>query len=288
MKYSISNWIYGDEPLRITFQRLRKYNYDGIELEGEPQKYEVLEVQRLCQEFDLEVLSIAGMYPWPTKERDLSNPEPKVRERAVKYLQEGVDFAVDVGAPLIIVIPSTVAKTSPVGQFDTEEAWVEAAKREWAYAVESVKAAALYAEEKGIALAIEPINRYETFLINNVNQALRFISEVGSEAVKLHLDTFHMNIEEPDPSEAIRKAGNLLVNVHIADSNREAVGHGHIDFKSIMRALKDIGYQRALTLEPLPPVPDPYIAARLKRYQPLRDIYAEECIMRLRQCEREV
>lgn len=288
MKYSISNWIYGDEPLRITFQRLRRYSYDGIELEGEPQKYKVLEVQRLCQEFDLEVSSIAGMYPWPTKERDLSNPDPEAKARAVKYLQECVDFAVGVGAPLIIVVPSAVAKTSPVGQFDTEEAWVEAVEREWAYAVESVKQAALYAEEKEITLAIEPINRYETFLINNVDQAIRFISEVGSEAVKLHLDTFHMNIEEPDPSEAIRKAGNLLVNVHIADSNREAVGHGHTDFKSIMRALKDISYRRALTLEPLPPVPDPYIAARLKRYQPLRDVYAEECISRLRQYEREV
>ena len=288
MKYSISNWIYGDEPLQNTFQRLRKYNYSGIELEGEPQKHAIREVQRLCQEFDLEVLSIAGMYPWLKKERDLSNPDPEVRERAVKYLQECVDLAVGVGAPLIIVVPSAVAKTSPVGQFDTEEAWVEAAEREWAYAVESVKTAALYAEEKGIALAIEPINRYETFLINNVDQALRFVSEVDSDAVKIHLDTFHMNIEEPDPSEAIRKAGNLLINVHIADSNREAVGHGHTDFKGIMRALKDIGYQRALALEPLPPVPDPYIAARLKRYQPLRDIYAEECISRLRQYEREV
>jgi len=85
-----------------------------------------------------------------------------------------------------------------------------------------------------------------------------------------------------------RKAEELLVNVHIADSNRQAVGYGHTDFRAMMKALKDIGYERALALEPLPPVPDPYIAARLSRYRHLRDVYAEESIVRLRRYEEEV
>ncbi len=288
MKYSVSNWIYGDEPLRETFERLKRYGYDGVELMGEPRLYRGAEIRGLCREFGLQVLSIAGIYPWPTEERDLANPDPEVRGRAVEYLRECVELAVDVGAPLIIVVPSAVAKTSPVGHYGSEEEWVAAAAREWNYALESVKTAAAYAEEKGIFLAIEPINRYETFLVNNVDQGLRFVSDVGSRAVKLHLDTFHMNIEEKDPAEAIRKAGELLVNVHIADSNRQAVGYGHTDFGAIVKALKEIDYQGALALEPLPPVPDPYIAARLKRYQHLRDLYAAECIIRLRQYEREV
>jgi D-psicose/D-tagatose/L-ribulose 3-epimerase len=288
MKYSISNWIYGEESLRTTFERLNRYGYDGIELKGEPQEHHAEEVNQLCGEFDLEVLSIAGIYPWPTEERDLANPNPQMRKRAVSYLTECVDFASAVGAPLIIVVPSAVAKTSPAGHFQSEEEWLAAAEREWDYAVESVKTAAAYAEQEGIFLAVEPINRYETFLINNVDQGLRFVSEVGSSVVKLHLDTFHMNIEEKDPAEAIRKAGELLVNVHIADSNRQAVGYGHTDFRAIMKALKHIAYERALALEPVPPVPDPYVAARLSRYQHLRDVYAEECIARLRQYEREV
>jgi len=288
MRYSISNWIYGQEPLRLTFERLKRYGYDGIELKGEPQEYHPPEVDELCREFDLEILSIAGIYPWPTDARDLANPNLRVRERAVNYLKECVDFASAVGAPLVIVVPSAVAKTSPVGHFESEEDWGAAAEREWNYAVESVRAAAAYAEQKGILLAVEPINRYETFLVNNVDQGLRFVSEVESRAVRLHLDTFHMNIEEKDPAEAIRKAGELLVNVHIADSNRQAVGYGHTDFGAIMKALGDIGYERALALEPLPPVPDPYVAARLKRYEHLRDVYAEECIARLRRYEKEV
>lgn len=85
-------------------------------------------------------------------------------------------------------------------------------------------------------MAVEPINRYETFLINNGDQGLRFVSDVWLRATKLHLDTFHTSIEEKDPAEAIRKAGELSVNVHVAGSNRDAEGYGHTDFEETMRA----------------------------------------------------
>jgi len=133
---------------------------------------------------------------------------------------------------------------------------------------------------------VEPINRYETFLVNNAQEGLKFVAEVESPAVKIHLDVFHMNIEEPNSAEAIRCCGKLLINLHIADSNRQAVGEGNVDFRAIMQSLKKIDYQWALTLEPLPPVPDPYIAARLKRFESLRDEYAKKCITRLRKLEK--
>ena len=142
LKYSISNWIYGDEPLQTTFERLRKYGYDGVELMGEPKVYASNEVNALCQEFGLQVLSIAGMYPWPTDSRDLSNADPVVRERAVQYLRDCVDFAVAISAPLIIVVPASVGKVSPLPQFETEEAWVEAAEKAWQDAVAAVREAA--------------------------------------------------------------------------------------------------------------------------------------------------
>lgn len=288
MNYAISNWIYGDEPLEHTMARLARYGYDGIELMGEPRQYNPVEVRRQCERHGLQVLSLAGMYPWPTQERDLANPDLAVRRRAVEYLRECVDFAVAIGAPVIIVVPSAVAKTSPIGTFSSEEDWMAAAEREWEWAVQSVREAAAYALDKGVHLAIEPINRYETFLVNTCEQGLCFVEQVGSEAVGLHLDTFHMNIEEADPAESVRRAGRKLLNVHIADSNRQSIGHGHFDFRAIVRALLDINYQGSLALEPLPPVPDPYIAARLKRYEPLRDVYAEESIRRLRAIEADI
>lgn len=288
MKYAVSNWIYGDEALETTFQRLSRCGFDGIELVGEPDRYCPSDVRRLCGKYNLGVLSIAGMYPWPTRERDLANPDPEVREKAVAYLRKCVDFACDVGAHLIIVVPSAAGKTRPVGDHWDGEAWENAYRDEWAYAVESVRQAARYAGERGVLLAIEPINRYESYLVNTAEQGMRFISEVGSESVKLHLDTFHMNIEESDPIRAVRSAGDSLVNVHISDSNRQAVGRGHFDFGALMRTLKEMGYDGPLTLEPLPPVPDPFIAMRMRRYSSLWDVYARESVQRLRELESSV
>lgn len=285
MEYAVSNWIYGDEPLEETLSRLQRCGYDGIELMGEPDQYDPKTVIELCGTHDLKVLSIAGMYPWPTDSRDLANPDPAIRERAVDYLIKCVHFATRVEAPLVIVVPAAVGRVCPLGGESDDEQWVAGVEREWENAVLSVKQAAVVAEEKGVLLAIEPCNRYETFLVTNVDDALRFVSEVGSPAVKIHLDTFHMNLEESDPADAIRRAGDLLINVHISDSNRQAVGRGHFDFRGLMKALKDIGYTRTLALEPLPPVPNPYIAARMKRFANLKDVYAEESIDRLKELE---
>jgi D-psicose/D-tagatose/L-ribulose 3-epimerase len=288
--YSMSNWIYdlGREPLAITFQRLKRYGYDGVELVGEPQQYDVVQVRRQCEQHGLRILSVLGWCIAPTDSRDLAHPEPRIRENSIAYIRQSVDFAVAVGAPLVVVIPAPAGRTAPVGDVSDEKAWRVAYDHEWHNAVEAVQVAAAYAEEKRVLLAIEPINRYESFMVNSTEQGLRFVHEVGSPAVKLHLDTFHMNIEDPDPAEAVRKAGASLVNMHIADSTRGPVGSGHTDFKAIVRALKEIGYAGALTLEPIPPHPNGFIAARAQEFLPLRDAYAEQSITRLRQYEAQV
>jgi len=287
MKYSVSNWIYSAEPLRSTFERLRRFGYDGIELKGEPEQYDAQKVKGLCEEFGLQVFSVLGWSIWPLQ-RDLAMPDPQLRQKALDYASQCVDLASAVGAPLVVVIPASAGRTSPMGDVTSEDAWVAAAEREWNFAVESVKRAADYAEQKGVLLAVEPINRYESFLLNNVDQGIRFVSEVESKAVRLHLDAFHMNIEEEDPAEAIRKAGELLVNMHVSDSNRLAVGYGHTDFEGIVQALRDIGYQGPLTLEPVPPHPNALLAVDMEPYLPLRDLYAEESIAFLRGCEEAV
>ncbi len=287
MKYSVSNWIYSAEPLRTTFERLSRFGYDGIELKGEPERYDAQKVKELCEEFGLQVLSVLGWSIWPL-ERDLAIPDPQLRQKALDYASQCVDLASAVGAPLVVVIPASAGRTSPMGDVTSEDAWVGAAEREWKFAVESVRRAADYAEQRGVLLAVEPINRYESFLLNNVDQGLRFVSEVGSKAMRVHLDAFHMNIEEEDPAEAIRKAGKLLVNMHISDSNRLAVGYGHTDFEAIVQALTDIDYQGPLTLEPVPPHPNALLAVDMEPYLPLRDLYAEESIAALRACEEAV
>jgi D-psicose/D-tagatose/L-ribulose 3-epimerase len=133
------------------------------------------------------------------------------------------------------------------------------------------------AEQAGVTLAIEPINRYETYLINSVATARRFAEDVGSPAVGVMIDTFHANIEDPDLTSAVLSAGDRLAHVHMADSNRQALGRGHLDVRSFVRVLQATGYAGALAMEPLPPISNPYVA--LTEGAPLDQLvaYLDEC-----------
>jgi sugar phosphate isomerase/epimerase len=278
MQYSVSNWIYATEDLEKSLQRLIRYKYDAVELEGEPdkEKYEPKKVKKMLQQYGLEVSSIAGMYLWKDEiKRDLASSDKKIREQTINYLFKCIDYAQLMGAKLVIVVPAAVSKLAPS----------LSKKEDWKNSVKAVQEVAKYAEKKDILLAIEPINRYETYLVNSVQDALCYSREVNSSHVKIMVDTFHMNIEERDIPEAIRIAGNNLINVHLADSNRCSVGRGHINFKALIKALKEINYQYALTLEPLPPVSDPYLALEGGVSENIFDQYAAESIMGLKYFE---
>ena len=288
LKYGVSNWIFGDENLETTFKRLQRYGYDGVELVGEPEQYDVDEVLRLCDRYGLKVLTVCGMFPWPTSERDLGNPDSEVRRRAVEYVQRCCDMAAALGSSAVVCTPCPVMKNAPVDAPREETGWREKAGREREFAVESVRQAARRAAERGVTLAIEPINRYETYMLNTIEQGLEFVEQVGTEGLSVHLDTFHMNIEDKDPVGCVEVAGSRIGNVHIADSNRKAVGYGHFDFPGFVEALVRVGYDGPVNLEPLPPLPDPYIAARLKSAEHLKDEYAKASIERLREYEARV
>jgi len=279
MQYSISNWIYATEDLEKSLQRLAKYEYDAVELEGEPdkEKYEPKKVKKMLKKYGLKVSSIAGMYLWKDEiKRDLASSDKKIKEQTIAYLIKCIDYAQVMGAKLVIVVPAAVSKLTPS----------LSKKEDWKNSVKAVQEVAKYAEKKDILLAIEPINRYETYLVNSIQDALYYAREVNSSHVKIMADTFHMNIEERDIPEAIRIAGNNLINVHIADSNRCSVGRGHINFKALIKALKEINYQYALTLEPLPPVSDPYLVLEGGVSENIFDQYAAESIMGLKYFER--
>ncbi len=288
MLYSVSNWIYdfGKEPLTKTFDRLKRLGFDGVELIGEPEQYDAAEVRRLASDYGLRVLSVLGWCIAPTETRDLAHPDAKKRQAAVDYLKSGIDFAAAVGAGIVVVIPAPANRAAPVGEPTALADWQAAYDCEWNYALESVRAGAEYAQPRGITLAIEPINRYETFLVCTAEQGLRFVQQVGAPNVKMHLDTFHMNIEERDLGDAARLAGNLLVNVHVADSNRQAAGYGHTDFRGFVHALKEINYQGPLTLEGVAPGPAPAIGLQVQEYRAQWDRYAGDAINYLKELER--
>jgi len=215
---------------------MSKLGYDAVELGGELSSEDAGEVRALVESAGMTVSSICPSF---TAERDLAHPDPEVRESSVRYVRELADLASAVGAPLIIVAPTAFLRSQPLAS-ESEE---------WAWAVESIRDGGEYADALGVNLTLECWNRYGTYLLNRLEQAVRLWRETGLPNGGVMADTYHMNIEERSLPEAIREAGELLNHVHLSDSNRAAPGQGHTDFESILRALVDIDYHGCLTFE---------------------------------------
>ncbi|MFH5185350.1 TIM barrel protein [Paenibacillus sp. TAB 01] len=264
-KYSATQWIYGNEELEKSLQRLKRFGYDGVELAGEPYQMDLASVQLLLNKYELACTSICGIY---TEERDLASPNQEVRCNAVQYVRDCVDMAEQLGASVVIVVPTPVGKSCA----DTTSG------EEWELAVASLKEAGAYAETKGIDLAIEALNRFETYLVNKLTLAKKLAEEVGNGRVRIMADLFHMNIEERSHSAALRDIAPYLAHVHIADNTREAAGLGQTDFADVFRTLKEIGYQGAITMEFMPPVSNPYLTARQNESGDLLDAYTMQSI----------
>ena len=181
-------------------------------------------------------------------DRDLASDDAGSRQAGVDYLRRCVDVAVACGADLVggpLFGTPLVFAGRPPRPFDAAQK-AERVDRVTA----GLRAAAPYAEEHGVRLAIEPLNRFETDFCNTGRQACALADMVGSKAVGVMLDTFHMNMEENDLPEAIRHAAAHLMHFQANENHRGFLGTGHIDWPPICRALFDIGYAGVITLEP--------------------------------------
>jgi sugar phosphate isomerase/epimerase len=260
--YSYSTLVYAGEDIELSIQRLAKYGYDGVEFVGALESVDKVKIKELLKNNDIQASSICAIY---NSERDLVSSNESIRSNAVSYIKQCVDFASYIGARGISVTPTANMKIRPETDI----------KQEWAWAVEGIREAGKYAGEHGIRLAVEPWNRYETYLINRLEQSLAMVNEIDLPSVGCMGDTYHMNIEEEDIANAYRLAGSKLFYVHIADSNRAAPGRGHIDFLPIAQALKDISYEGYLSMELLPAAADPFSGSRCEEFF---DQYSEESI----------
>ncbi|MCK4727005.1 MAG: sugar phosphate isomerase/epimerase, partial [Anaerolineales bacterium] len=175
MRYAISNWIYGDESLREQFARLARFGYEGIELVGEPERYSVKELKDLCKEFGIVISSVLGWSIYGIYGRDGASPNEEERRAALHYCQKCVDLASELEAQIMAVIPAPAGRTTPFGTPTSQDDWLAGYQLEWDLAVDSLGKLASYATQQGVVLGLEPINRYETFLVNNIDQALRMI-----------------------------------------------------------------------------------------------------------------
>ncbi|MDA2928877.1 sugar phosphate isomerase/epimerase [Acidobacteria bacterium AH-259-O06] len=239
MQLSMHNWMRA-EPIETTIRRLSKHGYDSIEISGEPEKYDTKEVRKLLEEFSLKCW---GSVTLMLAERDLLAKDEKQRAESVQYVKDCITMVKELEGEEITIVPSTVGKIKPQGE----------PEEEWKWATESLRQCYEHGLKEGVRLALEPLNRFETYFLNRHDQALLLAREVGSEC-GVCLDAFHINIEEANPYQAILNVAEKLIDFHVADNNRMAPGQGTWDWGKLINTLKQIGYDGALTVEFVAPV----------------------------------
>ncbi len=239
MHLSTHNWMRA-EPLETTLKRIKDFGYELIEISGEPTQYDIKETRSLLKEH---AIRCWGCVTLTLGERNLAAKDEGQRARSVDYVKSVITMVSELDGEIITVVPATVGKVVP----DATE------QEEWKWVVDATRECFAHAKKKGVRIAIEPLNRFETYLFNRCAQALALADAVSPEC-GVCLDTFHLNIEEEDMYEAIRLAGRRLFDFHVADNNRFAAGLGHLDWTKIVGTLKEIGYDGALTNEFVAPV----------------------------------
>ena len=212
-RFGVSAWIYGDAPLPETLGRIAAAGYDGVELPGEPERWRPGDLRRWLGDHGLAPVALTASCMTPT-ERDLAHPDPRIRGVAVDYVRRCLGLAAEIGAPLVQMLASGEPRLAPLATRDAE----------WAWSVAGMQAAAREAERVGVAIAVEPLNRYEGYLVTSTAEALAYLDAVASPWVGMTLDLFHANIEEPSVAGAIRAAGARLWHVQAADTTRRGLG----------------------------------------------------------------
>jgi D-psicose/D-tagatose/L-ribulose 3-epimerase len=271
-RFGVCAWIFGEAPLKETLDRIAAAEYDGVEIPGEPEAYSPAEVRRLLSWHGLAPLALTASCMVPETRRDLAHPDPAIRDEAVGYLVACLRFAAEIGAPLVQMLPSGETRLSPITTRSQERSW----------SVEGMQRAAREAERLGVRICVEPLNRYEAYLVTTVEEALAYLTAVGSPWVGLTLDLFHAGIEEPDLARSIAAAGGRLWHVHAADTNRQGLGRGHLDLAAVTRALRQIGYAGSVVLEVMPPGPDPFRSIKDADSPQILDAYLRESLGHLR------
>jgi D-psicose/D-tagatose/L-ribulose 3-epimerase len=179
-------------------------------------------------------------------DRDLSSEDESVRKTGLSYLRRCIDLAQDLGSPFV-----SGPMYAAVG--NTRLLPDDARRAQWSRSVSGLKEAASYAAERSIKLAIEPLNRFETDLVNTVDQGIKMVDDVGAENVGLLLDTFHMNIEEKDIPAAIGRAADRIVEFHACSNDRGTPGEDHLPWKAIAEALGGARYEGPIVIEAFTP-----------------------------------
>jgi D-psicose/D-tagatose/L-ribulose 3-epimerase len=278
MRFGINTFLFTSpfttESTRL-FKQFKQWGFDSVEIPIEDPAH--LDPARVKRELDRHGLVCGSVCACLGPDRDLRGTA-KQQRTCLDYIKKVLDQMVVLDCPAVVgPIYSAVGRADAVPAAEYKQQWKAVAR--------NLKTLSREAEQRGKIICLEPLNRFETDFINTCDQALKMIHAVGSPALRLHLDTFHMNIEEKNQPAAIRKAGKLLGHFHACGSGRGTPGYDHIDWKPIAAALQEIGYNGDVVIESF--TTDVKVIARAaaiwRRIEPTRNEIAVNGLKFLRQ-----
>ncbi len=227
--------------LEKNLSHIARLGYDGVELAvRDPKLVDPDQLETLLRKYGLSVPAIGTGQAWGEEKLSFTSDNADCRRSAIERIKSHIPLAARFHALIIIGL---IRGITPKGQSHAVSL---------DYLVECLKECAAEAALDGVRLALEPINRYETDLIANVEEGLSLLERVEADNLGLLLDTFHMNIEEAVIEKSIQVCGSHIFHFHVADSNRWYPGAGHLDFKSILSTLQQTGYPGYISGEFLP------------------------------------
>lgn len=243
-KQIVHAWMYAKHPLETILESMVRIGADGIDFtvgDGihDPKEYLNMDIAKLIQDYGLCIPALTIGYV--AQKNDLSNSDPKQRAGAVAFTKLAIDVTAHAGCDRALVSPSWVSEMHQ---------YYAGYDEDWKRAVESIQEAGEYAAKKNIMLLIEPINRYRAGLVRTVSEALKMLADVNLPNVHMVPDTFHMNMEDEDGiPRSLLRAGEHVKCLHVGDNTRRAPGNGTLDWRAIIGALNDIGFDGPLSYE---------------------------------------
>ena len=229
---------------RYYIDKVQKLGYDILEFQAQPllemTNEECRAIKKYADERGIKLSYSLGLDP----KYDISNPDKEVRAGGIEYLSNIVRK--------IAVMEGELFSGVTYAGWGIPSYFVDEAEKEALYcrSVESMKEVMKVAEKEGVTVCCEAVNRFESPLVNTAAEAIRYADLVDSKNIGIHLDTYHMNIEENNIGDAIRLVGKRLRHFHTGENNRNVPGRGHLDWDEIFKALKDIDYKNDIVSEP--------------------------------------
>jgi D-psicose/D-tagatose/L-ribulose 3-epimerase len=221
------------------FKRFKQWGFDTVEIAIEDCSH--IDPVHVKRELDKSGLVCGSICACMGPDRDLRGTVQQQRT-SLKYLKAVLDQMV------VLDCPSLAGPVySSVGRAEAVPPAVY--QKQWKTVVKHLRTLSQYAQERGRQICLEPLNRFESDFINTCEQAMRLVKEVNSPALKIHLDTFHMNIEEKFLDRAIERAGGRLGHFHACGSDRGTPGNDHTDWQAISKALRRVNYQGDVVIE---------------------------------------